>query len=1323
MALNAGAIIAGYRVESEVGRGSMGTVYLAHELALERAVALKVLVPELARDERFRERFLSESRLAASLEHPHIVPIYSAGEDDGHLFIAMRYVEGRDLDALLAGVGKLEPDQAVALLRQIAEALDTAHERGLVHRDVKPANILVARDSRGDLAYLCDFGLAKHASTVSSLTGDRAIIGTVDYLAPEQVEGRPVDGRVDVYALGCVLYQSLTGEPPFRRENELATVLAHASSPPPRITDRVDLPAGLDDVIASALAKNREDRYATCSELIDATAAALRGDHVDAPMRAAGVRTFVFADLRGYTAYTRTQGDEAGAALARGFEAVSAELTPEFGGTLQETRGDQVLVVFDSARSALRFAVALQNRLASGELARPVGVGIDSGEAVPVVGGFRGGALNRAARLCALAGPGQILASDAVRELAGSTPGVAYGLRRLERLKGFQKPVGAIEIHPVERAPRRELTRRALRAIRGTRPRLRLAVVSLLVLCGVGAAALLIVDRSHARLLPAESVGIFDAGSGKALASVDPGTTPYALLHGTGALYGMDVDASYLTKIDVAGRRTTDQFPIPPAPYWLLPRTAFGSIWVTDGHTPTVERIDPRYRQVVARIRLPDATNDGSLQRAEGIAATPNAIWVAFGYPIRVARIDPATNRVTLVRGLPEGAAWSFDVLLAASGQNLWAIARDGSRFVRLDERTGEVVARGKLHDGWVEDAAVAGGYLWVPMQSDSGVWQVDPTGSVVGKVATGARPIAAVVGDGALWVPNANAGTVTRIDPGSGATRTFTTGHSPVALAVTPGRVWVSLRPSASELRAHIHGTRVLTQVATGDPYFSTDPTAYGSNLLQLGLAHAIQANLMAYRPEPDGTARVVPELAAAAPDVLDGGRTFVFRLRPGFRFSPPSGAPVTAQAVRFSLERALSPKLSNPYCSEVLSKLVGEDDYRAGKSDHISGIAIAGDRIRISLVSPNSTLPAQLTAPCFSVVPIGTPTLPDGVFEPIPSAGPYYIDSHIDTEQLVLLPNPGYGGDRAKRLDAIVVKLGVDPVRAGRLVATGAADIAVDQSAQPTPAFAPGGTYDRRFGSTRKATAAGARYVRPSGGANWFLALNTTRGVLRDVRVRRALALAVDRRELAAAQGGDPASLIIPRGIPGYSAAQPYPARPQLARVHALLGGRHPTLVLAGNGDSARVAVLARRVKSELDAAGFRVRLELLADPEARAHAPGSRIDVILEGWIADYPDPSDFLNTLFAPPNAGGAGFMPTFFPNPAWQRRLAAAAALRGSARIRAYVRLDRQLATGPVPYVALVNSSGAPVLLSAHVGCATFLAPYGGVPDFGSLCRR
>ncbi len=224
--LETGSTVAGYRIESVLGHGSMGTVYSAHDIALDRRIALKVLTPELARDERFRERFLRESKLAAGLEHPHIVPIHAAGEADGVLYLAMRYVDGRDLSALLESLGRLDPERTLAILTQVADALDTAHGRGLVHRDVKPANILLAK---GDYAYLCDFGLAKHASTVSSLTGSRAILGTVDYLAPEQIEAKPVDARVDVYALGCVLYECLVGEPPFRRDNELAALLAHVN--------------------------------------------------------------------------------------------------------------------------------------------------------------------------------------------------------------------------------------------------------------------------------------------------------------------------------------------------------------------------------------------------------------------------------------------------------------------------------------------------------------------------------------------------------------------------------------------------------------------------------------------------------------------------------------------------------------------------------------------------------------------------------------------------------------------------------------------------------------------------------------------------------------------------------------------------------------------------------------------------------------------------------------------------------------------------------------------------------------------------------------
>src|SRR5581483_498879 len=266
------------------------------------------------------------------------------------------------------------------ILEQVAAALDAAHARGLVHRDVKPANILLGH---GDYAYLCDFGLAKHASTVSSLTGSRAVLGTVDYLAPEQIEARPVDGRVDVYALGCVLYECLTGEPPHRRENELAALLAHVNDPPPKASERrAELPAALDDVIATALAKDAQLRFATCSELVVVARAAMEGEAptLPEPTRSTveAVRTFVFADVRGYTAYTRERGDEAGAALARLFAAMVEELAPDHAGTLQELRGDEALVVFDSPRQALRFAVALQAKIAEEELPRPVGVGLDA---------------------------------------------------------------------------------------------------------------------------------------------------------------------------------------------------------------------------------------------------------------------------------------------------------------------------------------------------------------------------------------------------------------------------------------------------------------------------------------------------------------------------------------------------------------------------------------------------------------------------------------------------------------------------------------------------------------------------------------------------------------------------------------------------------------------------------------------------------------------------------------------------------------------------------------------------------------------------------
>jgi tRNA A-37 threonylcarbamoyl transferase component Bud32 len=277
-AVTADTMLAGFRLESLIGEGAMGAVYLAEDTKRGGRVAVKVLVPQLAQDDRFRRRFLRESQLAASLDHPHIVPIVTAGEEDGVLYLAMQYIEGSDLRELLRREGSLEPERALHLVAQVAEALDAAHAAGLVHRDVKPGNVLLAQGPEREHTYVCDFGLARHVSTARSLTSDRGLIGTIDYIPPEQIEGGTIDGRADVYSLGCVLFECLAGAPPFDRESELSVVFAHLNEPPPPLSElRPELPGAFDAVFATALAKSPDDRYSTCHELVEAARAALQG--------------------------------------------------------------------------------------------------------------------------------------------------------------------------------------------------------------------------------------------------------------------------------------------------------------------------------------------------------------------------------------------------------------------------------------------------------------------------------------------------------------------------------------------------------------------------------------------------------------------------------------------------------------------------------------------------------------------------------------------------------------------------------------------------------------------------------------------------------------------------------------------------------------------------------------------------------------------------------------------------------------------------------------------------------------------------------------
>jgi tRNA A-37 threonylcarbamoyl transferase component Bud32 len=279
--------VGGYRIVEPIGRGATSVVYRAEHVRLGRTAALKLLSAEIGETE-FRERFLRESRLAASLDHPSIVPIFDAGEQNGHLYIAMACVDGSDLKTLLVEEGRLPLRRTLRIVGQIASALDAAHARGLVHRDVKPANILVGD---GDRAFLSDFGVVKELATIGT-TRTGSFVGTIAYSAPEQIEGRDVDARADQYALACVLYECLVGTSPFHRSSEVAVLNAHLHASPPKLTKTApDLPAALEPVLAKALSKSPLDRYATCGEFVAAARAATVEKHVHPRRLAVSIAT------------------------------------------------------------------------------------------------------------------------------------------------------------------------------------------------------------------------------------------------------------------------------------------------------------------------------------------------------------------------------------------------------------------------------------------------------------------------------------------------------------------------------------------------------------------------------------------------------------------------------------------------------------------------------------------------------------------------------------------------------------------------------------------------------------------------------------------------------------------------------------------------------------------------------------------------------------------------------------------------------------------------------------------------------------------------
>jgi streptogramin lyase len=587
-----GTEIAGYRIEALIARGGMGEVYLATQSFPERKVALKLLPHDLAADRAFRERFIRESNAAASVEHPNIVPVYGAGESSGALYIAMRYVEGEDLRSLLDREGPLSLERAVGICAQIAEALEEAHENGLVHRDVKPGNILI---SKGDRAYLTDFGLIRRSKLETDLTRTGQFMGTVDYVAPEQIKGEEVDGRADIYSLGCVLYECLTGDRPFGRETELATLYAHLEDePPPKPSaKRPELPPVLDEVVARASAQRPDERYATAGEF-----------------GRAGRRALEIASGKGDTATEHDRGP-----LRRVIPAIGGALIALVAlAVILATRGDTP-------------ADRASHEPAGPPIGSLVRLDPNTGTLAQTIGGFsfvqQGGNTGLAAGEGGvwIGSEGSLLHVDPSNETLGDS--IPVSSFSVQPIVGFRTVwvVADRDEHLLGINPATDALLPSVRLAHpvggnGSHPNFHAAV-------GEGAVWVSIDDRVvEVDPIRGQVIQRFDAGSVDALAA------------GAGGVWVIDTLAGRLTEFDPTDGSIVGSLAVPGSPDAIT--IGDGSVWLLDRGLGTVLEIDGEGLAIRDTVRVGSDETD--------ITFGAGAVWLADGSGNSLTRIDPVTH-------------------------------------------------------------------------------------------------------------------------------------------------------------------------------------------------------------------------------------------------------------------------------------------------------------------------------------------------------------------------------------------------------------------------------------------------------------------------------------------------------------------------------------------------------------------------------------------------------------------------------------------------------------------------------------------------------
>jgi YVTN family beta-propeller protein len=1010
----------------------------------------------------------------------------------------------------------------------------------------------------------------------------------------------------------------------------------------------------------------------------------------------APVRTFLIADIRGYTRFTQEHGDEAAARLTSRFAEVVGSAIAEHGGVLVELRGDEALAVFASARGAIRAAVAVQRHCRDGGERGPalplgVGVGLDAGEAVPLGGGgYRGAALNLAARLCAIAAPGQILASAGVVHLAGRVDGIRFGRRRAERLKGIAERVGLFEVapeRPFAPVPTPQVASRP-------RPR-RLAVVGIIaaavgaLLLGIGLSRL---GGGAASVLPANAAGLLRA-DGQVVGHVSIPGRPAAIAVGEGAGWITDSIDGTLLRVDLARRLVVDRIHVGADPNGIA--LGAGSVWVANSEDGTVSQINPGTDTVVATIRV----GNGPTSLAYG----GGKVWVLNRVDATISDISPSSGRTQTI------ALGQNPTQLTFGLGAVWVTSDEAGALLRLDPHSETVVQAIAVGNG-PAGVAAGDGAVWVANTPDHTVSRVDPASGSVSKIAIPGAPVELALTGARLWTSNTLDGTLSIVDTRARRLeRTLTTRDDPTSLAPSADRVWALTLPSSA---SHRGGTLRVVSVG-GDTFDSIDPGA-AFRVATWQLLAMVYDGLVTYRRSagPSGQ-EIVPDLAAALPIVREGGRTYLFRLRSGVRYS--DGTTVKASDVRVALEREYRAGVGLSY---LLPNLVGADHCSRHRCDLSRGVVAddAAGIVTFHLTSPDPDFLFKLALPYGDVVAKSSRPIDVGA-RPLPATGPYRIARFIPNRMLVLMRNRYFrewsrDAQPAAYPDRIVYRFGLAASAETSAVEQGSADVMLDS---PPP--------ERLREIATRFPSRAHPFVEPT---VFYLFLNTRIPPFNDVRARRALNFAVDRAELVRLWGGRqlarPTCQVLPPGIAGYRPYCPYTANgsaagnwtaPDPARARALLhaaGGTHAAVSVHVSADPPARLAIARYFVDLLDELGYQARLRSYPDTQSfymDAGRPSTRATAGVEGWESNFPRASDFFPSLVtcasyqpkAPVNLNAGGFCEPTLDRQITRARTLASSDPATSAAL--WSRVDREV-TDAAPWVAFLNRAGID-LTSARVG--------------------